>query len=372
MTKKVWYVLVLAWSVAISSSATPWAGAQETGEKNTAEKSATEKNAADNLGSMPLTEEAVELRPVPGNFITLRLTDDSRLIYETLGKLAGISVIFDPDYASRSISVDLNRVSLHDALDIVGFESRSFWRPVTRNTIFVAADTPTKRHEFEQSVTRIFYLSNIAYNTEMQDAVNALRAIAVIDRVQSISTGNIIIARSTPAQLALAQRLLEDIAAAKKRFGQYRLEFRIREMEGEKAPNAKTYALLTKPHERITLCACNRSLAPMKSENNPDKKVDESQLSDVGQNITYVIESESEHTVGLSLSLELTSTNPRSRPADDAAPSVQGQPFIQQIKTGAKTVVELGKPTVILSAHDPGGNLSLEVEVTATRVQEKD
>ena len=49
----------------------------------------------------------------------MKLTEDSRMIYETIGKLAGINVLFDPDYTSRRIKVDLNSVSLEEALQIV-------------------------------------------------------------------------------------------------------------------------------------------------------------------------------------------------------------------------------------------------------------
>src|SRR6185437_5638923 len=80
----------------------------------------------------------------------LELTADSKVAYETIGKLANINVLFDPDYTSRQIPLRLRKVSLQDALDIVALQSRTFWRPVTPNTIFVAQDTQAKRRELEQ------------------------------------------------------------------------------------------------------------------------------------------------------------------------------------------------------------------------------
>ena len=38
----------------------------------------------------------------------------------TIGKAAGINVLFDPDYTSKRIQVDLSNVSLLDALRIGG------------------------------------------------------------------------------------------------------------------------------------------------------------------------------------------------------------------------------------------------------------
>src|SRR4029078_12334253 len=110
----------------------------------------------------------VELPPIPNVPMTMKQTEDSKIIFETIGKLAGINVLFDPDYTSRRIKVDLNSVSLEEALQIVAMQSKTFWRPVTPNTIFIAADNPAKRKEVEQSVIKTFYLSNLSQPTELQ------------------------------------------------------------------------------------------------------------------------------------------------------------------------------------------------------------
>src|SRR5438309_4116973 len=113
----------------------------------------------------------VELAPISNIPITVKLTDKSDTVYRTIGQLAGINVLFDPDYTPRQIKVELNGVTLEDALEITALESKTFWRPVTGNTIFVAQDNPAKRKELEQSVLKTFYLSNLSQPTELQDVV---------------------------------------------------------------------------------------------------------------------------------------------------------------------------------------------------------
>lgn len=140
---------------------------------------------------------------------------DSKAVYETIGKLAGINVLFDPDYTSRRLSVDLQGVTLQEALNIVALESRTFWRPVTPNTIFVAADNTGKRRELEQSVIKTFYLGNVATPTDLQDVVNAIRTILEVQRIQQIPSQNAIVVRGTPDQLALAQKMIDDIDKSK-------------------------------------------------------------------------------------------------------------------------------------------------------------
>src|SRR5579862_4627065 len=157
----------------------------------------------------------VELAPISNVPITVKLTEDSKVIYQTIGQLAGVNVLFDPDYTSRRIKVELNGVTLQEALEITALESKTFWRPVTSNTIFVAQDNPAKRKELEQSVLKTFYLSNLSQPTELQDVVNAIRAVLDVQRVQQLLSQNALVVRGTPDQIALAEKLVEDLDKAR-------------------------------------------------------------------------------------------------------------------------------------------------------------
>jgi general secretion pathway protein D len=157
----------------------------------------------------------VELVPISNTPLTIKATDDSKVIYETIGKIAGINVLFDPDYTSRRIKVELNGVTLEEALEITALESKTFWRPVTGNTIFVAQDNPAKRKELEQSVLKTFYLTNLSQPTELQDVVNAIRAVLDVQRVQQLLSQNALVVRGTPDQIALAEKLVDDLDKAR-------------------------------------------------------------------------------------------------------------------------------------------------------------
>ena len=140
----------------------------------------------------------VDLAAISNVPITLKMTEDTKIIYETIGKLAGLNVLFDPDYTSRRVKIELNGVSEQEALEIVALESKTFWRPVTPNTIFVASDNPAKRKEIEQSVIKTFYLANLSQPTELQDVVNALRQILEISRIQPLPSQGALVVRGTP------------------------------------------------------------------------------------------------------------------------------------------------------------------------------
>ena len=158
----------------------------------------------------------VELAPISNIPITVKmLATKSDVVYRTVGQLAGVNVLFDPDYTARVINVDLNGVTLQEALEITALESKTFWRPVTSNTIFVAQDNPAKRKELEQSVLKTFYLSNLSAPTELQDVVNAIRAVLDVQRVQQLLSQNALVVRGTPDQIALAEKLVEDLDKAR-------------------------------------------------------------------------------------------------------------------------------------------------------------
>ncbi len=136
------------------------------------------------LSEMSEMSSPVQLRPISNEPLTMHSVEDSKIIYQTVGKLAGINVLFDPDYNGKRIQVDLSNVSLYDALRIIGTISGTFWRPITANTIFVAANTRAKRTELDEQAVQTFYLSNASQQNDLNDVSTALRN--VLDQRQDL------------------------------------------------------------------------------------------------------------------------------------------------------------------------------------------
>jgi general secretion pathway protein D len=153
----------------------------------------------------------VRLNPISNEPLTLRMTEDSKVIYQTVGKAAGINVLFDPEYTSKRIPVDIANVSLLDALRIVGVASGTFWHPVTSNTIFVAMNTRAKRQELEEEAVQTFYLANTAQQNDLNDIQTALRNLLVNAKLYGVPSQSAIVMRATPDELLLAQKLINDL-----------------------------------------------------------------------------------------------------------------------------------------------------------------
>ncbi|HLK05216.1 MAG TPA: hypothetical protein VKT53_12315 [Candidatus Acidoferrum sp.] len=156
-----------------------------------------------------------ELKPLSNNPINLKASDDAKVIFTTIGKLAGVGVIFDTDFAARRISVDFNNITLEQALALACIQSKAFWKPVTENTIFVIQDTAQKHRDYDETVVKTFYLSNITQPQDLTDIANGLRQVAEIKKIQQLNSQNAIIVRDTPDKIAIAEKLINDIDKAR-------------------------------------------------------------------------------------------------------------------------------------------------------------
>ena len=161
-------------------------------------------------------ESPAQLKPISNEPLTLSMTQDSKVIYEAIGKSAGINVLFDPDYTSKRIQVELTNMGLLDALRVVGTLSNTFWRPVTPNTIFVAANTRNKHTDLDELGIQTFYLSNAWQTNDVNDVVTTIRAVLGQNvKVQAIVNQNAIVVKGTPDELLLAQKLVNDLDKAR-------------------------------------------------------------------------------------------------------------------------------------------------------------
>jgi len=158
----------------------------------------------------------IELKPVSEDPITLHMVEDSKVIYQAIGKMAGLNVLFDPDYTSKRIPIDLTNVSLSDALRIVGAISGTFFKPVTADTIFVATNSTSKHHDLDDLAVQTFFLTNAALQADANEIVTALRnVLSPDDKVYLVASQNAIVMRAPSDHLVLAEKLLNDLDRTK-------------------------------------------------------------------------------------------------------------------------------------------------------------
>lgn len=173
------------------------------------------ENSTAMAGVPAMASQPPELKPLSRAPINLKMSNDAKIVYETIGKLAGLTVIYDPDLQAKRISTELNNVTLEQALDIVSLESKAFWKPVTENIIMIIPDTAQKRRDYEEQVVRTFYLNNVAIAQDLTEITTGLRQLLDFKRIQQVNAQSAIIIRDTPDKIALAEKIIRDIDKAK-------------------------------------------------------------------------------------------------------------------------------------------------------------
>jgi general secretion pathway protein D len=158
----------------------------------------------------------IELKPVSDEPITLHIVGDTKDIYTAIGKLSGLNVLFDPDYTSRRIPVDLTNVSLGDALRIVGTISGTFYKALTPDTIYIAQNNHQKHLDLDDQAVQTFYLTNPSQQNDANEIYTALRQL-LPPEVKSffVPSQNAIVVRGTTDDLTLAAKLLNDLDRAR-------------------------------------------------------------------------------------------------------------------------------------------------------------
>jgi general secretion pathway protein D len=137
-------------------------------------------------------------------------------LFDTIGKLAGVNVLFDPDYDGQQgqikpTSIDLNNSTLEEAPDYVSIATKSFWKPLSANTIFVSVENPGKHRDYDEQVVKVFYLSNVTSPQELNEIVTTLRTVAEITKLFNYTAQNALIIRAEADRMALAEKIIADL-----------------------------------------------------------------------------------------------------------------------------------------------------------------
>lgn len=160
-----------------------------------------------------------ELRPISSQLDGLRLNNQpARVLYESVGKLAGINVLFDPagidsvGAGTRNFNLDLNHVTLEEALNYVALVTHTFWKAISRNAIFVTQENEQKRQEYQDEVVRVFYIQNASTPQEFNEIFNGLRTGAHLTvGIFQVASQNAIVVRGTPDTIAICEKLIHDL-----------------------------------------------------------------------------------------------------------------------------------------------------------------
>ena len=142
----------------------------------------------------------------------IRFTNTSiRDILNTIANVTGVNVTYDRDYQDRAYTVQLNGVTLEQALNQILSANQLFYKVINQTTIMVIPDTAQKRANYEEQVIRTFYVSH-ADATELSQMINTIirvPAMAVQPMIAPNKTNNTITIRATTPVAAIIEKMIE-------------------------------------------------------------------------------------------------------------------------------------------------------------------
>ncbi len=155
-----------------------------------------------------------ELKPTIRRIPSLIMNNQPpRVLYETVGDLAGIHVVFDPTYQpiKPSFNVNLGASDFQQALDYLAVITHTYWKPMSSDTILVMEENTTKRRDYEDFIVKTFYLTNTTSVQEFQEIANAVRTATTIRAAFTYNAQKALVLRGTQDQIKLAEKLIHDL-----------------------------------------------------------------------------------------------------------------------------------------------------------------
>lgn len=140
----------------------------------------------------------------------------------------------------------------------------------------------------------------------------------------------------------------------------YRLDFTLRELDGTKVVNKRTYSLNVRTGRNDWEQLRTGTRVPLTYEEQGGKHV---QYFDVGVNLDCRA---SEGSRGISLEVR---SDISSLPADSPATFSPGQgPMVRQVKNDSWVLIQTGKSAMLFTADEPATSRHFEMEVVATKL----
>ena len=101
------------------------------------------------------------LSPTSVEPLLVQFTDASlRDILDFIGDFTGINITYDAQFVDQPVTVELDRVTIVEALDQILIANQSFYKVLNDRTLIVIPDTPQKRAQYEEQLIRTFYVSH--------------------------------------------------------------------------------------------------------------------------------------------------------------------------------------------------------------------
>jgi len=164
------------------------------------------------LSELPSVALQPEFRPRSDTPIQLRFKDSSlKEVLQTLGKVGDVNLIFDKDFQDMPVSFDFTNTTFLQAVDTVLTTTHNFYKVIGKNTIMIASDNPQKRAEYEETVSKTFFLSN----ADVEEIARVLRNVLGIQLIATNARLNTVTIKDRITRVLAAKKMVAQLDKAK-------------------------------------------------------------------------------------------------------------------------------------------------------------
>ena len=140
-------------------------------------------------------------RPVSLNFRDASI----RNVLDVLSRQSGLNFIFDRDVrADVRTTISVRNTSLDDALRFILVTNQLERKVLNENTVLVYPNTPAKAREYQELVTKTFYLGT----ADAKQMANLVRSLVKTKDLFIDEKLNVLVIRDTPDAVRMAERLV--------------------------------------------------------------------------------------------------------------------------------------------------------------------
>jgi general secretion pathway protein D len=160
---------------------------------------------AQRLNQPPLLNPASR-EPLRISFNNSSLRD----ILNVIGATTGINVTFDQQFVDKPYTVNLEGVTIEEALQQVLTANGYYYKVINPRTILIIPDQPAKHTQYDELVVRVFYISH-ADATELAQIVNTIMRIPQLPlppMVMPNKAANTITVRATAPVVEVIDRII--------------------------------------------------------------------------------------------------------------------------------------------------------------------
>ena len=133
-----------------------------------------------------------------------------RDILSIIGSSAGIRITYDQAYQDKAYSIELEDVTVEEALQQIMSANQLFYKVINPKTIIVVNDRADKRQQYDDMVVRVFYVSHADAQELSQMVTTIMRVpqMPVAPVIMPNKTANTITVRATTQVADIIERII--------------------------------------------------------------------------------------------------------------------------------------------------------------------